>query len=100
MPVMGYLHLLTAVSYLGQNLLLAMADLSDYPAFVGFDVIVVPKEEAYAANVLALGESVIMPAGCPRVEAMLRARGLSVLPVPLSQFEAADGGATCLSLVW
>jgi dimethylargininase len=100
MPVMGYLHLLTAVSFLGQNMLLAMADLADYPALAGFDVIVVPEEEAYAANVLAMGESVIMPAGCPRVAEMLRARGLTVLPVPLSQFEAADGGATCLSLVW
>jgi dimethylargininase len=99
-PVMGYLHLLTAVSFLGQNTMLAMAEFKDHPAFAGFEVVVVPEEEAYAANVLALGESVIMPAGCPRVEGMLKARGFVVLPVPLSQFEAADGGATCLSLVW
>jgi dimethylargininase len=100
MPVMGYLHLLSAVSFLGQNMLLAVAEFAEHPAFAGFEVIVVPAEEAYAANVLSLGESVIMPAGCPRVEAMLRVCGFTVLTVPLSQFEAADGGATCLSLVW
>lgn len=99
-PVRGYLHLLTAVSYLGQNLLLAMEDFAAEEAFAGYDFIMVPEAEAYAANVLAVGESIIMPAGFPRVEAHLRARGLTVLPVPLSQFEAADGGATCLALVW
>jgi N-dimethylarginine dimethylaminohydrolase len=31
---------------------------------------------------------------------MLRARGFAVLPVPISEFAKADGGVTCLSLVW
>ena len=39
--VMGYLHLLTAVSFLGQNTLLATADFVGHPAFEGFDAIVV-----------------------------------------------------------
>ncbi len=99
-PLTGYLHLLTAVTFLGQNTLLATADLAGYPPFKGLDVIEVPPEESHAANALAIGESIILSAAYPRVAGMLRARGFSVLPVPLSEFAAADGGVTCLSLVW
>ena len=66
----------------------------------GLDVIVVPEAEAYAANALGAGEAVLLPAGYPRVAGALRARGLEVLPVPMSEFAKADGGVTCLSLVW
>ena len=30
----------------------------------------------------------------------LRANGFTLLPVPVSEFAKADGGVTCLSLVW
>ncbi len=100
LPVDGYLHLGTAVSYLGQNMLLSVPAYAGHPAFAGLDVIAVPGEEAYAANVLALGASVIVPDGFPAVAGVLRARGFSVLRVPVTEFEKADGGVTCLSLVW
>ncbi len=96
----NYLHLLSAAMYLGRNLLLALPDLAGHPAFAGLDVIVVPAEEAYAVNVLALGDRAIVPAGYPRVAELLRARGFDLLAVPTSQFAAADGGVTCLSLLW
>jgi dimethylargininase len=70
------------------------------PAFDGLRVIPVPEEEAYAANVLALGDYVIMPAGFPRVAEALSAHGFNVLPVPASEFAKADGGVTCLSLLY
>ena len=70
------------------------------PAFDGMQIISVPTVEAYAANALGLGRYVIMPAGFPRVAAAVGARGFHVLPVELSQFEVADGGATCLSILW
>jgi N-dimethylarginine dimethylaminohydrolase len=41
-----------------------------------------------------------VPAGYSRVAAALQARGFNVLPVPVSEFAKADGGVTCLSLVW
>jgi dimethylargininase len=99
-PVRGYLHLLTAATYVGQGTLLAVGDYAAHPAFAGLDVFSVPPEEAYAANALAVGVQVLLPAGHPRTLEALRARGFEVLPVPMSQFAAADGGVTCLSLVW
>jgi dimethylargininase len=99
-PVNDYLHLLSAATPVGRNTLVAVEAYAGHPHFVGMDVIVAPAEEAYAVNVLGLGESVIVPAGYPRVAAALRARGFTVLPVPVSEFAKADGGVTCLALVW
>lgn len=97
----GYLHLLSAVSYLGRGIMLAAAeDLAAHPALRGFEVIIAPPEEVYAVNTLAVGDRVIVPAGFPWVAAVLSERGFEVLSVPMSQFAAADGGVTCLSLVW
>jgi dimethylargininase len=99
-PVIGYLHLLTAATYIGHNTLLAVDAYAGHPAFAGLDILVVEAREAYAANALGIGESVVLPAGHPRVAAALRSRGFVPIPVPLSEYEKADGGVTCLSLVW
>jgi dimethylargininase len=99
-PVTKYLHLLTAVTYVGHNTLLALADYADHPEFAGYDVVVVPPEEAHAADALGSGDFVILPEGHPRTTAALRSRGFKVLATPMSEFGAADGGITCLALVW
>jgi dimethylargininase len=95
-----YLHLLTAVTYIGQGVLLAIEGWPLPPPLAGLDVLRVPPDEAYASNSLGIGEHVVVPAGYPRVAAMLAARGFDVLTVPTSEFAKADGGVTCLSLVW
>jgi len=63
-------------------------------------VVRVPPQEAAAANALGLGEHVVLPAGHPRTEALIRERGFRPLPVDLSEFAKADAGATCLSLIF
>jgi dimethylargininase len=94
------LHLLSGCTYLGQSVLLAAGQYTDLPAFAGLDVVCVPAAEAYAANALGVGEAVILPAGYPRTAALVRERGFEVLVVSLSEFAKADGGATCLSLLF
>lgn len=98
-PVEGYLHLMTAVTHLGRGMLLAVEGWP-LPPLADLEVLRVPPAEAYAANVLAIGDRVIMPAGYDRTAAMLAAAGFTVLPVPMSEFAKADGGVTCLALVW
>ena len=99
LPVPEGLHLLSGITYLGQGMLLATDHYADLPTFAGLEVIRVPGAEAYAANALGLGGSVIVPAGFPRTAALIRERGFEVLPVDLSEFAKADGGATCLALI-
>jgi dimethylargininase len=99
-PVAEHLHLLSAMSYVGHNTMLALASCADDPALSGVDIVAVPDEEAMAANALANESKVILAAGNPRTAAALRARGFEVIETPLSAFAAADGGVTCLALVW
>lgn len=99
-PVEGYLHLMTAVTCLGQGMALAVEGWPLPAPLADLQVLRVPEAEAYAANVLAVGDRVVMPAGYDRTAAMLKANGFTVLPVPLSEFAKADGGVTCLALVW
>ncbi|RIK18393.1 MAG: N(G),N(G)-dimethylarginine dimethylaminohydrolase, partial [Chloroflexi bacterium] len=42
----------------------------------------------------------IVPSGFPLTTAQIRARGFEVLPTPMSEFYKADGGVSCLSLLW
>jgi dimethylargininase len=99
-PVAGYLHLLSAVTHLGDGTLLAMENFVLPPTLAGFPVLRVPADEGYACNALGIGTKVILPAGYPKTAATLRARSYDVLPVPTTEFAKADGGVTCLSLVW
>jgi dimethylargininase len=99
-PTGEYLHLMSAATYAGHGVLLAAEDFAGHPAFAGLDVIAVAAADVYAANALGAGDSVIVPAGYPRVEAALRARGFAVLATPTGEFAKADGGVTCLALAW
>jgi dimethylargininase len=99
-PVAGYLHLLSAVTHLGDGTLLAVEDFALPPALAGFPVLHVPTAEGYACNALGIGEKVILPAGYPKTAATLKAHGYDVLLVPTTEFAKADGGVTCLALVW
>jgi len=93
------LHLLSGITYLGRGFVLVSDLYAGLPAFVGMEVVPVPSEEAYAANVLGLGSAVVVPAGYPRTARLIGERGFEVLPVDLGEFAKADGGATCLALI-
>ena len=92
------LHLKTSVNYLSHGRLLSAGGLASEGVFAGFERILVPPEEAYAANCLWVNGSVLVPAGFPRVEAAIRALGYPVLPIDTSEYRKLDGGLTCLSL--
>lgn len=99
-PVRGMLHLLTDATYVGQGIMVVWDEFADAPALREFDKVIVPNEEAYAANTLGIGKYVIVPAGYPKTIERLRAEGFEVLQVPMSEFYKADGGVSCLSLIW
>lgn len=107
LPVPLGLHLLSGVNYLGPapaaadgpGVLVAWADYAGLPQFAGLDVIIVTPAEASAANCLALGATVIVPAGYPQTAAAIWHRGFRVLSAPIGEFAKADGGVTCLSVI-
>ncbi len=75
----------------------ALLDMNDLRPF---EIIAVPEEEPWAADVLSVGQRVCLPAEHTRTADMLRARGLQVEMADLSEFAKAEGGITCLSLLF
>jgi len=94
----GMLHLLSGCTRLGPHALLVAGPLA--AAFPDHDLVVVPDDEAAAANVLVLGRHAVVPAGYPKVAGLLAQRGFAVHPVPSSEFEKRDGGVTCRALLF
>jgi dimethylargininase len=93
------LHLKTSVSTLGKNLLVINPSHIETEPFRSLEWIEVDEEEAYAANCLSVGNYVILPAGFPKLEQRIQQQGFKTLPVEMSEFQKADGGVTCLSLL-
>jgi dimethylargininase len=98
--VTGCLHLKSACTYVGRNALLINRGWIDASEFAGFDFVDVPVNEPGAANALLINETVIMPSAFPQTIALLEERGFTVCPVDVSEFQKAEGGVTCKSVIF
>ncbi len=99
-PVTGCLHLKSAVTHLGRNTLLANRAWFDATPFAGYEWIDVDPTEPHAANALALGGTIILPASFPRTRARIEALGFHVTPLDISELQKAESGLTCSSLLF
>lgn len=93
------LHLKTAATLAGTNLLLYAPEAVDPTQFAGVEALAVDPAEPSAANAVRVGGRLILPAGNPRTAARLRARGLDVIEVDVSELQKAEAGVTCMSLI-
>ena len=71
---------------------------SDFPSEA--EILWVPNEEAYAANVLPFGNKVMVAKGYQFTLETLKNLNLEVHEMEMSQFREADGSLTCLSLLY
>lgn len=94
----GVLHLSTAVTVLSDELVMGRDEVLRDEAFAGLDHLPVGDAPLAACNVLAVGNRVIA-SGDYRVHDRLERRGWEVRRLDLSEFERADAGPTCLSLL-
>lgn len=92
------LHLKTGVNYIENNNMLVSGEFISKPEFEKYNKIVIPEEEAYAANCIWINGTVIVPANFPRVKALIEEAGYPVITVDTSEFRKIDGGLSCLSL--
>lgn len=97
-PLGTMLHLKTGVNHLTANYLLVTGEFVGKDVFREYDQIIVPQDEAYAANSLWINGCVLVPAGFPRTRAKIDALGLPTLEVDVSEYRKLDGGLSCLSL--
>ena len=92
------LHLKTDCSLIADQCILSTQRLASNGCFGGYQILLVPTGEEAAANVIRYNEHIIMPAGFPKTETMLRAKGFTVICVGNSECAKIDGGMSCLSL--
>jgi dimethylargininase len=100
LTVRGCLHLKSALTAASDSLLLLNPACCDPTRFPDAQVIETDPAEPGAANVVRLGESVVMDAAYPRTAARLKARGITVHTLDLSELAKAEGAVTCCSLIF
>ena len=98
--VRGALHLKTACSYLGRNMLLLNSAMVDTRALKGYEILEVPSNEPAAGNVLVVGETAIVPANFPATQKLLRRMGFAVISLDVSELQKAEAGVTCCSILF
>lgn len=97
-PLYEVLHLKTGVNYLEDNNMLVSGEFVEKPEFEKYNKVVIPEEEAYAANCIWVNDTVIVPAGYPAVLKAVQDLGYKTLLVDTSEYRKLDGGLSCLSL--
>lgn len=94
----GVLHLKTGVTELAPGLLVLSPFLHTDHDFSFARTVTLPAGEAYAADVLPVNDTLIIPAGFPTVAELASRHYTQVMALEMSEFEKMDGGLTCLSL--
>ena len=96
----GCLHLKSGCTALPDGSLLINRDWIDARDLGDFDLVDVPKDEPWGGDVAFIGDTVIAAAAFPRTLETLGAHGFAVRPVDVSEFAKAEGGVTCMSLIF
>jgi dimethylargininase len=94
------LHLKSACTYLGRDTLLAKREWVDLGLFGNVRVIDVAPGEPAAADVLAIGDTAIIPASFPETARTLDRAGWRVRAIDVSELQKAEAGVTCMSLIF
>ena len=92
------LHLKTGVNYLENNTFLVAGEFIEKEEFKDARLILIPEEEAYAANCIWVNNKVIVPTGFPKVAEAVRQAGYEVILTDTSEYRKLNGGLSCLSL--
>lgn len=93
------LHLKCHCSSPGRDVVLLTEGFLDPTVFDGLQLALIPPSEAWGANVVGVGDQVLMAEGHPSVRAALNAHDFDPIPLQASEIAKADGSLTCLSIL-
>ncbi len=99
-PVTGCLHLKSACCYAGDTTVLANRSWFDASALRGVRILDVPSDEPSGANVLRIGDTVLVPTRFPKTRALLEVEGFRVRSLDISEAMKAEAALTCSSLLF
>lgn len=99
-PVRGVLHLKSAAAKLDEGTVLVAPHCIDPDVFAGYRLIEKVQGEEHLASVLRLGSGrLVTTTTAPQTTQRLQEHGYAPEVVDSSEFQAADGGLTCLSIL-
>ncbi len=96
--VRGCLHLKSACCSIGDGTVLINREWIAAAPFAEYRMIDVAEE--WAADVLRIGETVLMPDGFPQTRERLERGGFLTLAIDVSELQKAEAGVTCMSLIF
>lgn len=96
----GIMHLKSYVTYLGKGIMIATERYAAHPALEGFQVIIPPSRDEYAADTLAVGDTVLMAEGYEEAHQMVEESGFEVVTLNVSEIQKCDGALTCMSILF
>ena len=94
------LHLKSACTYLGNHYVIVSKGHFNTNILRGYNKIVVPKGEEYAADCLAINGTILMATGYPKTKKLIENEGFFVKELEMSEFRKGEGALTCLSIIW
>lgn len=95
-PVTRCLHLKTGITALPDGTIIGYPPVVDDPGM--FENFLAVPEATGTAVVVLNEETVLLSSDAPQTAALLRARGLTVIERPITEFEKLEGCVTCLSV--
>ncbi|MGQ9530623.1 MAG: dimethylarginine dimethylaminohydrolase family protein [Candidatus Bathycorpusculaceae bacterium] len=98
--VSGVVHLKSACTYIGNGYVLLSEGHFNEEILKGYNKLIVPEGEAYAANCLAVNGTVLMAKGYPKTRNLIEKGGFTVKELEMSEFRKGEGALTCLSIIW
>jgi dimethylargininase len=96
----GSLHLKSACTAIDERTLFVTPRWIDTRSFDGFELLATPEQEPGAANVLRIGETLLVAAGFPRAADLLATRVPRLELIDISELRKAEAGLTCSSLIF
>lgn len=100
-PVEGVLHLKSAVLPVGDQTVVVTPGKVDESMLDGLRIVHEPEAEHLLFSALPLSDgTVLTTAGAPATASLLEGMGLAITPIDMSEILAADGGLTCMSILY
>ncbi|MGH8945727.1 MAG: hypothetical protein ACRDVL_06245 [Acidimicrobiia bacterium] len=95
------LHLKSAVLPIDEETAVVTPGAVDESALAGYRLIREDNGERFRFSALPLPDGrILVTASAPRTIATIDALGYAVVPIDISQIQAADGGLTCMSVLF
>ena len=93
-------HLKSYMKYLGKGTMITTEEYRNHPFLEDLSLLIVPKEDSYSVNCLAVGDTVVMTHGFANAHEIVRSAGYDVIVLNMSEFEKCQASLTCLSIIF